>query len=82
MNITRPVLNSLVQDQIDKTNDRCGIGFSFHRRAVIAVQSHEFTCLAELLEDLLHAGCIGAVILFDAIFDSIRRSDDDIDIFA
>ena len=36
---------------------------------------------AELLENVLHARGIAAVILLDQVFDLIRRRNDDVDIF-
>ena len=41
----------------------------------------QLASFAELLENVLHARRIGAVMLLDQVFDLIRRRNDDVDIF-
>ena len=71
MNVARPVLDRLIQDQIDEANDRGGVrfGFDIRDRRFVAVECHQLAGFAELLEDLLHAGGVVAVMLFQAFLD-------------
>ena len=84
MDVARPVLDRLIQDQIDEANDRRGVRFGFDTRpvALVAAQRHQLARFAELLEDVLHAGGVGAVVALDPIFDLLGRRDDDMDVFA
>ena len=84
MDVARAVLNRLKQDQIDKANDRRGVRFRFDVRSHSSSPRsvHQLARFAELLEDILHAGGVGAVVAFDPIFDLFGRRDDDVDVFA
>ena len=56
MNVTGSVLNRLVQNQIDETNNRGGIGLDFRSaRAVAFPQLHKLAHFPELFQHLLHA---------------------------
>ena len=84
MNVARPVLDRLVQDQIDEANDRRGVrfGFDIRDRRFVAVECHQLASLAELLEDLLHAGGLVAVMLFQAFLDLLARGKHHLDVAA
>ena len=84
MDVARAVLNRLEQDQIDKANDRRGVRFRFNvvPRFLVTAQCHQLARFAELFENVLHAGGVGPVVAFDAIFDLLRRRDDNVDVFA
>ena len=81
MNVARPVLDRLIQNQIDEANDRRGVCFGFDSaRAIAFAQLHQLADFAELLEDLLHAGGVAAVEDPDAVFDLFDRRDHDLDV--
>src|SRR5437773_11089796 len=83
MNVARAVLNCLVQDKIDKANDRGRVRLCFNRSgAIFFTQLQKLTDLPELLENLLHASRVGAVIPLDLIFDLLGRRNDDVNLFA
>ena len=82
MNVARAVLDRLIQDKVDKANNRGGVRLGFDGGAVSLTQLQESAGFAELFEDLLHARRIGAVILLDPVFNLFGRSDHNIDIFA
>src|SRR6266566_2297100 len=83
MNVARPVLDRLVQDKIDKANDRGRVRFCFNRSgAILFTQLQKLAGLPELFENLLHARRIGAVIPLDLIFDLFGRRNDDVNFFA
>src|SRR5437773_380811 len=74
MNVAGPVLNCLIQNQIDKANDRSGIGFCFRSGRTIAFpQLHQLANFAELLEHFLHAGGVAAVENLDPVLDLFDR---------
>ena len=72
------------KNQIDKANDRRGVRFGFHCRRAVSVAANwsSFAGFAELLENVLHARGVGAVILLDPLFDLLGRRNDDVDVFA
>ena len=84
MDVARAVLDRLIQDQIDEANDRAWR--SPPLRPLPRVSSprscHQLAGFAELLEDVLHAGGVGAVVALDPLFDLLGRGDDDVDVFA
>jgi hypothetical protein len=81
MNVAGPVLNCLIQNQIDKANDRGGIGFCFRSGRTIAFpQLHQLADFAELLEHFLHAGGVAAVENLDPLLDLFDRRDHDLDV--
>ena len=83
MNVARAVLNCLVQDKIDKANDRGRVRLCFNRSgAIFFTQLQKLADLPELFENLLHARGIGAVIPLDLIFDLFGRRNDDVNFFA
>ena len=83
MNVARAVLDRLIQNQIDKANDRRRVRFGFHRGgAVVAAHLQEIARFAELLEHFVHARGVGAVRFFDALVDLIGRRDNHFDVFA
>src|SRR4029450_4304081 len=85
MNVARTVLNRLVKNKIDKANDRSCVCFGFNCRFAVSLavpcDGQKLASLAELLENFVHARRIGAVMLFDQIFDLIRGRNDDVDVF-
>src|SRR5436190_9209675 len=83
MNVARAVLNCLVQDKIDKANDRGRVRLCFNRSgAIFFTQLQKLAGLPELFENLLHARRIGAVIPLDLIFDLLGWRNDDLNLFA
>ncbi len=84
MDVARAVLDRLKQDQIDEANDRRGVRFRFDvdGAAFVAAERQQLAGFTELLEDVLHAGGVAAVVALDPLFDLIRRGDDDMDVFA
>src|SRR4029453_1632065 len=83
VNIARPVLDRLVEDQIDKPNDRGCICLGFNRGLAISLsQLEKLPNFAELLENFLHARRVGAIMLLDQIFDLIWRRNDHVNVFA
>jgi hypothetical protein len=81
MNVARSVLDRLVENQVDKTNDGSCVCFGFHcRLAVSFAQLKRLASFAELLENVFHARRIAAVMLLDQVFDLIRGRNDDVDI--
>src|SRR4030095_13509376 len=85
MNVARAVLNRLVKNEIDKANDRCCVCFGFDCRLAVSFASvcgvDKCARLAELLENFFHARRVGAVRLFDQVFDLIRWRNNDLDVF-
>ena len=82
MDVARTVLDRLIKDKIDKANDRGRVCLCFHRSAIVFAQLQKFASLTELLEDVLHARRLGAVMLFDAFLDLLGWRDDDINVLA
>jgi len=82
MNVARAVLDRLVQDKIDKANDRGRVRLCFNRGAIVFAQLQELADLSELFENLLHARRIGAVVLLDPLFDLLGRRNNDVNVFA
>src|SRR5947207_14374353 len=83
MNVARAVLNCLVQDKIDKANDRGRVRLCFNRSgAIFFTQLQKLTDLPELLDNILHASRVGAVISLDLIFDLVDRQNVDSNLFA
>src|SRR6266480_241523 len=81
MNVAGPVLNRLIQNQIDEANDRGGIGFCFRSgRAIAFAQLHQLADFAELLEHFLHAGGVASVENPDPVLDLFDRRDHDLDV--
>ena len=82
VNVAGAVLDCLIENKIDKADDRRGVRFRFDRSGFIFAHLQQLAGFAELLEDVLHARRLAAVILFDQVLDLIGRRDDNIDIFA
>ena len=75
------MLNRLVQNQIDETNDRGGTCLGFRSaRAVAFAQLHKLAHFPELFQHLIHARGVAAVEDPDAVFDLFDRRDHDLDI--
>src|SRR5258705_3340993 len=72
VNIARDVLNRLIEDQIDETNNRGCIRLGFNRSLAFSLaQLEKLPNFPELLENFLHARRVSAVMLLDQIFDLI-----------
>ena len=71
VDVARPVLDRLIENQIDEANDRRGVGFHLGVAAgcLLACERHQLAGFAELLEDVLHAGGVLAVMFVQAVFD-------------
>lgn len=84
MNVARPVLNRLEEDEIDEADDggRIRVGLDFGDGCVVVPEGQEFARGAELLEDVLHAGGVGAVVGLEPLFNLLRGRDDDVNVFA
>ena len=81
MNVAGPVLDRLIQNQIDKANDRGSAGFCFCSSRTIAFpQLHQLAHFAQLLQHLLHAGGVAAVENLDSVFDLFDWRDHDFDV--
>ncbi len=82
MDVARAVLNGLEENEIDETNDGRGVGFRLHidMGGFVARESQEFAGLAQLLEDFLHAGGVGAVMALDPFLDLLGGRDDDVNV--
>ena len=82
MNVARAVLDRLIKDKVDKTNDRGCIRLCFNRGGAVSLaQLQKLASFTELFEDLLHVRGIGAVILPDQIFDLLRWRNDHVNVF-
>src|SRR5689334_11367717 len=74
VNVARAVLDRLVKDEIDEANDWRRIRLRFNRGFAIGLaQLQKLPSFTELLENVLHASRVGAVILFDQLFDLFGR---------
>ena len=83
MNVARTILDCLVKDKIDKPNDGRCIGLRFNRSGLfVPSQLQKLASFTELFEDLLHARCVSAVILLDALFDLIGSRNHNLNVFA
>ena len=83
MNVACVVLDRLIQNEIDKSDDRRCVRLCFNRSlAVSLAQLQRFAGFAELLEHFLHARRVGAVILFNQFFDLLWRRDHYLYLFA
>src|SRR5262249_39042103 len=82
MDVARTVLYRVIENEIDKPDDRRRVRFCFNSSIAIRLsQLQELARFPELLEDVLHARCIRAVILLDQLFDLLWRRNDDLDVF-
>src|SRR5437667_6346240 len=82
VNVARSVQDRLVKDEIDKANDRRCVCFRFDRGlAVFLAQLQKLASFAELLENLIHAGGIAAIMLLDQFFDLIGRRNHYLNVF-
>ena len=84
VDVARAVLDRLIQDQVDEADDRGGVrlGFDICDRRFVAVECHQLANFAELLEDLLHAGGIVAIMLFQAFPDLLVGGKHHLDVAA
>ena len=75
VNVARAILNRLVQNQIDKPNDGCGVclGFYLGSGPVITSNLQQLARFAELLEHVLHARGVGAVKIPDSLINLLDR---------
>src|ERR1043166_7855317 len=82
VNVTSAILNRLIEDKIDKANDRRRVSLRFDcGLAVPLPQLQKFPSFAELLENFFHARRLGAVILLDQLFDLFGRRNHYLDVF-
>src|SRR5205814_9811271 len=82
VNVARAVLDCLVKNEIDEANYGCRVRLRFTRSfAVSFPQLQKLASFAELLENVLHARRVAAVILLDQFFDLLRRRNHDLNVF-
>src|SRR5437868_3872974 len=74
VNIARSILDRLKQDEVHKADDRSGVCLRFNggRIDIISADLEQFAGITKLLEDLLHAGGLAAVIMLNPFLDLFR----------
>ncbi len=82
MDVARPVLDRLVENEIDEANDRsgAGLGFDIGPDRFVAIEGHELARFAELLQDVLHAGGVFAVVFAEPFLDLQAGRENDLDV--
>src|SRR6266705_1482996 len=82
VSVARSVLDRLVKNEINKASDGCRVRLGFNDSFAVALaQLQKFPSFAELLENLIHAGGIAAIMLLDQFFDLIGRRNHYLNVF-
>src|SRR5438445_13629217 len=81
VNVARAILDRLIENKIDKPNDRGCVRLRFNRSLAVAfAELQELASFAELFENFLRTRRIGSVVLLDQILDLTGRRDDYMDV--
>src|SRR5438445_12829267 len=80
VNVARAILDRLIENKIDKPNDRGCVRLRFNRSLAVAfAQLQELASFTELFENFLHTRRIGPVVLLYQFIDLIGLRGDYLD---